>query len=385
MENSAWSLEDQKKRPTGLIIDKYLVEKQDQKDSYLFVLTKTNTRGKKFSPSTSIVSDAIANVYDPESGVYRNERIRYFAGCSTIFYSEQTRQERDKHTDPIVFHEGLKVVDKNNEALLQFLMLSPENDETKETRPANYTSAFKEWDGERQSRIANEKQDKITKARMRVIDATSAEIRALAYVVLSKKFTLSTLRQVDTESLRLELKQFAGSNPEPFLSPENNQKMLNAYKIYDAVEKGTLHLREDINTIYWSSTGEVFYKGPNGARVVDHLADLARIDSGLNDLIESAQQRTAPNREMDEKYDKIRKNEPIDMVDNMIDTLISKGHLHINDVGSYIKEVNFDGDKPRHWFGKRKMKEALEADQDLMAEMMKLALTSPREVEEGTE
>jgi len=218
-------------------------------------------------------------VLDPGKGKYRS--IRYLIGVDTIWEDEQGDMDKQalKRLTPRRFQltDGKLVVDANDKAQLEFLMLSNYNEGTKDRVQGKFPL-------------------------YRLVDNTSKEEQALQFMKASRKAaaiaedaseedmmihvsylgiqTVDNGQNKSKAGIRAAYIKYASENPKMFLKSYQNPLAKVFVQVRNAIVNGVISTTKVKGQAHWAETDALIITIPEGKNEVDFLANYATSAEG---------------------------------------------------------------------------------------------------------
>ena len=233
-----------------------------QQKKRVFILKGTKTP-LRFSIQTKHASRKPLTHFDGRL----NRALRYASNQISPFVDEQDGYVT---LEPIVFENGVLVVDDYDVNLQKFLLIHPK-----------YGKEFEEFDKDKEAVESYEKLNIELEAQIAIRELSIDELEAVARVAL--KGTGAVVSNMSSSELKRDMLIWSKKNPSEVFTLLNDENIKLRNVAVRAVEMGVLHIKDDQRTVTWGNDKrQKIITAPYGENVYSELAAFFKTDEGLD-------------------------------------------------------------------------------------------------------
>lgn len=236
-------------------------------ESFTFVLTKAPNKNGQYNPTEII--PGTCEMYDEEQ-----ERTRiccYIPGQTTIWADEiKNYEDVKKNTKSIVITNGVKVIQKRENLLLQYMRNVGYNQSNKEAN-ASGTTLFKEINRENDAKTAFLHNKEKDNAVYFVNNEKIEDVRSYALAIAKNVSEYNHVQTMSEYELRLAMRRMAEKEPKKFLEGMKEVATKNKVIIIKAIYKDVIKIDTGQTTLTWSNGGKLI-EAPKGMNVIEYFS-----------------------------------------------------------------------------------------------------------------
>lgn len=235
-------------------------KKKDGPTIYQLTKSSIDRKTKKVKYALVYMIKAEDIIYDPIKGI--NRKIRYIPGESSIYEDEQ--KENSKVKSPILFTEGVLVVNNQNPTLLDYLNNCNGN-KNNPNRMRDKQPTFVMVDKSRDAKA-------IINREMKEIDAMQLALKMPINKLIGYAKVLGVNVEKSTEEIRYDMRILAKKSPESFITGLDDPMTEIKETILTAEEYAIIKMEP--NRVSWRKGDQtsMICHVPVGKKPVDHFA-----------------------------------------------------------------------------------------------------------------
>lgn len=236
-------------------------------ETYTFVLTKAPNSNGQYNPTEII--PGTCEMFDEET--QKTRICCYIPGQTTIWADEiKNYDDVKKNTKSIVITNGVKIVQKRENLLLQYMRNVGYNLANKDANSTG-TSLFKEINRENDAKTAFLQNKEKDNAVYFVNNEEIEDVRSYALALAKNTSEYNHVQNMSEYELRLAMRRMAEKEPKKFLDGMKEVATKNKVIIIKAIYKDIIKIDEGQTTLTWNNGGKLI-EAPKGMNVIEYFS-----------------------------------------------------------------------------------------------------------------